>query len=178
MKHGKLIIAIAMLCVALVGCRKEPDYSGTYAAINHNHSVTQTNVYYLTVTYTGSGQQLAESGLINNLWYKCTREDAVLVYSKVGQNASGEIIYWRLQPFIESNGANYYYEQGDNGFFYFYADAGANYTWNSNFSVYTKIVVIPHTVYAEKSAQGVDHSNYEEVVKAYNIDETKAIKLN
>lgn len=178
MKHGKLIIAIVMLCVAMVGCRKEPDYSGTYAAINHNHEVTQTRVYYLTITYTGVGQQLAESGYITSLAGICTREDAVLVYSKVGANTAGNYIYWRLQPYIAQDGSNFYYEQGDGGNFYFYANAPEDHTWVSNPSVYTKIVVIPHSVYAEKSAQGVDHSNYEEVVNAYNIIEAEAIKLN
>lgn len=171
-------VFVLLACLTLTGCKKE-DYSDTYAFKNHNHEVTQTNVYYLNVTYTGIGQQLAESGCIESLWNKCTREDAVLVYSKEGQNTSGSTIYWQLNPFIASDGrTNYYYHQGDGGLFYFFADAGEGYHWTSNPTKYFKIVVIPHSVYTAKSAEGVDHSNYDEVVKAYNINEAEAIRLN
>ena len=160
------MVAFAALCIT--SCQKDVDLSG-YATSDHTHQVVQTEVYTFNVSYQGSGQQIAESGYITRLVGSISNDDAVLVFTKVSTTQGGDY-YWTAQPYTNENGYSYWYMVSDGGGLYFYADAGENRTWNTNFTKLIKVVVIPHTVYTKKASKGINYADFESVAKAYNLN--------
>lgn len=176
------VLILAIGTFFCTGCSKDGDYADSnhshseYAPTDHRHSEIQTIVKKFTATYNGAGQQIAEcyySGLSGQIG----EDDAVLVYTKTNTNATGTYFYWTAQPYVE-NGYSFYYQIGDTGLLYLYADAGEGYTWTGDFQKLIKVIIIPHQVYTDNCAKGVDHNNYEMVVKAYHLEDVHATDLD
>ncbi len=151
-----VILLITLGVHLFTGCQKE-EKEETYFE-------EQTKVYTKNITYIGTGQRVAQSDVVNIPDFNFNLNDAVIVYGLVSDG------YWLVQPAKFGN-AYYDYVFSSSGSFLFQADAGEGYTWKNNFTVFTKIVVIPNWLYIKKSSIGIDHNNYEEVVKAYGLQE-------
>ena len=148
-----VIITFALVTLIIIGCQKD----------DHQHSLYQTEVYTFDVTYIGAGQRIASCSSVSVPLY--STNDAVLVYT----NTSSSSTCWTPQPYQTTDGYNFWYQVWDGGHFIFYADAGEGYHWVNNFTKQIKIVVIPSWVHTETLSKEIDYSNYDEVVKFFNL---------
>jgi hypothetical protein len=108
------------------------------------------------------------------------RNDNILVYQLVNKNDG--IDTWALLPQI------YYFDNGtaqynyDFSFDQFTIFIDANFALNTLPSSFTtgkvfRVVIIPGAIY-NKSVNKPDYSDYNEVIKKYNIDDSNVKKLN
>lgn len=138
-----------------------------------NKEITQSFVYKVTVEFSdAAGKQVAMQSC-DKLYNKIDENSAVLVYAYVS-DSNGEKVWTPLPCTIEGILFDYVYT--DNGIFVFSVDAGEGMAWNKSFSQTYKIIQIPQTVYAAKLAEGVNHDNYHEVMKEYQLYESVEIQ--
>ncbi len=158
MKKNFIIISILILAAFTTSCHKE---------------VVQCLTYDLKATFENAEGKRCVAVSTDKYKYLISTDNAVLMYVKIG-NASGEDVWMPLPAHNDSE--LYDFAFTDSGILVLSADAGEGYIWSKpSFVRYYRLIIIPKTVYTSKLEQGVDHSNYNEVVKAYNLYES-AIK--
>lgn len=141
-----------------------------FVASSCEKTVEQSNVWEVTVGLTPNADGSLAVGAYNDLIGKFQSTDAVLVYAYVDDDA------WMAMPGISYDGEYHYYEFSDDGAFLFIATPSSGYIWSGNFTMDYRIIRIPHNAYTQKMAEGVDHNNYNEVMKAYNLYGINTVK--
>lgn len=149
-----ILIGVIVILFAVSSCEK---------------TVEQSDVYEITVELKSNADGTLAVATYNDLAGKFKSTDAVLVYAYVDDDA------WMAMPGISYDGEYHYYEFNDDGGFLFMATPSSGYVWTGNFTMDYRIVRIPNIVFTEKKAEGVDHNNYSEVMKAYNLYEGNVI---
>lgn len=158
MKKNFIIISILIIAALTTSCHKE---------------VVQCFSYDLKATFENAEGERCVTVATDKYQNRIGTDDAILMYVKVG-NTSGEDI-WMPLP-LQTDSELYDFAFTDSGILVLTADAGEGYVWSTpTFVKYYKLIVMPKIVYTSNLEQGVDHSNYNEVVKAYNLYES-AIK--
>ena len=147
-----LIGAIVML-FAVSGCQK---------------LVQQSNVYEFEVNLIPNANGSAASGVYNGLVGIIKPTDAVLVYGEVDADV------WSALP-TDWVDDTYGYVFNENGELAFYVTYNG-YTWTQGETMNYRVIIIPQDVLTEKKAEGVNHEDYNEVMKAYNLYESNIIK--
>lgn len=169
MKLSTKMITVLILAISTffcTGCSKDD-----YADQDHSHLVIQTQVYEFSLTFPATNQRGSEV-LYEGLEGKIGKDDAILVYSKI----SGVTGWWALPYVLSGISYMYAYDYGTLDFYAQCVDDG--YILSGSISTKMRVVVIPHEAYAEKFAQGVDHNNYEMVVKAYHLEDSQVTDLD
>ena len=141
-----------------------------FAASSCEKTVEQSNVWEITVGLTPNTDGSLAVGTYNDLIGKFQSTDAVLVYANIEDDT------WMAMPGFSYDGEYHYYEFSDDGGFLFIATPSSGYIWTGNFTMDYRIIRIPHYAYTEKKAEGVDHNNYNEVMKAYDLYNTPVIR--
>ncbi len=106
--------------------------------------------------------------------------DVLLMYRKTGTTSTGEAVWQQIPKTIYLAGGNeldYDFDFSSKDFVIY---ANGNYDISTTPQYINgqtfRIVIVPASFGTNKNAQ-VDHSDYHSVVKYYNIDDTKAVKL-
>ena len=106
--------------------------------------------------------------------------DVLLMYRKTGTTSTGEAVWQQIPKTIYLAGGNeldYDFDFSSKDFV-IYANGNYNISTTPQYinGQTFRIVIVPASFGTNKNAQ-VDHSDYHSVVKYYNIDDTKAVKL-
>jgi len=106
--------------------------------------------------------------------------DVLLMYRKTGTTSTGEAVWQQIPKTIYLAGGNeldYDFDFSSKDFVIY---ANGNYDISTTPQYINgqtfRIVIVPASYGTNKNAQ-VDHSDYNSVIKYYNIDDTKAVKL-
>lgn len=106
--------------------------------------------------------------------------DVLLMYRRTGTTSTGEAVWQQIPKTIYLNGGNeldYDFDFSSKDFVIY---ANGNYDLSTTPQYINgqtfRIVIVPASFGTNKNAQ-VDHSDYQSVIKYYNIDDTKAVKL-
>ncbi|MBF6610245.1 MAG: hypothetical protein ITF99_03765 [Chryseobacterium sp.] len=106
--------------------------------------------------------------------------DVLLMYRRTGTTTTGEAVWQQIPKTIYLAGGNeldYDFDFSSKDFVIY---ANGNYDISTTPQYINgqtfRIVIVPASFGTNKNAQ-VDHSDYHSVVKYYNIDDTKAVKL-
>ncbi|MBP0612189.1 hypothetical protein J8J42_03895 [Chryseobacterium sp. cx-311] len=168
MKKYFSLLLIAIFGLIVVSCdnrNDEPDYdtySVTYDINNANFAYNVTDGYYISRTFA--------TPLFNS--------DVVLVYRKSGSTSNGSPVWQQIPRTLYINSTqelDYDFDFTSNDVMIY---AGGNYdisttpTYLNNQTF--RIVQVPAS--AGKNAN-VDFSDYNSVIKHYNIDDSKTIEL-
>lgn len=168
MKKYFSLLLIAIFGLVVVSCdnrNDEPDYdtySVTYDINNANFAYSATDGYYISRTFA--------TPLFNS--------DVVLVYRKSGSTSNGSPVWQQIPRTLYINATqelDYDFDFTSNDVMIY---AGGNYdisttpTYLNNQTF--RIVQVPAS--AGKNAN-VDFSDYNSVIKHYNIDDSKTIEL-
>lgn len=140
-----------------------------FAVSSCQKTVEQSDVWEISVEMIRNADGSGAAGIYKDLAGKFQSTDAVLVYAEVEEGV------WLALPGIYG-GVQYSYVFDDNGNFLFAALPKTGNVWTSNFKMNYRIVRIPHFAFTEKRAEGVNHEDYNEVMKAYNLYESNIIK--
>ena len=138
-----------------------------FAASSCHKLVQQSNVYEVSVNLISNAYGTGAGANYSGLAGKIKTTDAVLVYGEVDDD-----IWMSLPADYEDD--TYTYAFDSNGNFAF-AVVYNGYTWTQGETMNYRIIIIPQSVLTEKKAEGVDHNNYNEVMKAYNLYESNVI---
>lgn len=158
MKRTLALLSFFTLATLLMtGCEKEVVRNDYHT---HQVNIEQTQVFQGRVALVARGYQVATGELmLKDGWYDKT--DAVLVYSKADN-------YWTPMPYT-MHGMDYYYLLGESGnIIKFEADAGEGFSWDSDFVMDIKVVIIPGSIVGT-IAKSVNLNNYDEVAKYFNL---------
>lgn len=136
-------------------------------------TVTQSNVYEFNVTFSNAADKQAVAESYTGLQGKINSSDAILVYVYFG-NTSGEDIWMPLPAHVETRFYDYAYT--DNGIFVFTADAGDGYTWTGNITLKYRVIQIPKIVMASKSMNEVENTDYNAVMKEFELYNAPVIR--
>ena len=137
-----------------------------FAVSSCEKTVEQSDVFEISVEMITNADGSEADGVYKGLAGMFQSTDAVLVYAEVEDGV------WLALPGIY-DGAQYSYIFDDNGNFIFGALPKNGYVWTGNFTMYYRIIRIPHFAFTEKKAEGVNHEDYNEVMKAYNLYEAQ-----
>ncbi|RCU42165.1 hypothetical protein EIZ47_10715 [Chryseobacterium lacus] len=106
--------------------------------------------------------------------------DVLLMYRKTGTTSTGEAVWQQIPKTIYLAGGNeldYDFDFSSKDFVIY---ANGNYDISTTPQYINgqtfRIVIVPASFGTNKNAQ-VDHSDYNSVIKYYNIDDSKAVKL-
>lgn len=139
-----------------------------FAASSCEKTVEQSDVYEVQVTMTLLNESLA-SGEFDGLSNTFSDTDAILVYVSTGDES------WMPLPTVDGD-EEYTYELYNDGVLVFYDEIiYGNLVFTGTFENSYRIIRIPHYAFTEKKAEGVDHNNYNEVMRAYNLYECNVI---
>ena len=140
-----------------------------FAASSCEKAVEQSDVYEIQVTMTPKNNSLAV-GEYEGLCNSFSDTDALLIYVSTGEES------WMPLPAVYSD-EEYTYELYNDGGIVFYDEIiYGNMVFTGSFENSYRIIRIPHFAFTEKKAEGVDHSNYNEVMRAYNLYEAPIIR--
>ena len=130
--------------------------------------VTQSSVYEFNITFSNAAGKQSVTENYTELNGNNLSTNAVLAYIYIG-NASGEEVW---MPLPSHNGTELYdYAYSDNGIFVFSADAGDGYTWTGNFTMKYRVILIPKTVLTSKSMKEIENTDYNAVMKDFDLYE-------
>ncbi|MBR5982112.1 MAG: hypothetical protein IK025_00115 [Bacteroidales bacterium] len=129
--------------------------------------VQQSDVYEIEIDLISNADGSAANAIYRELAGKIKSTDAVLVYGEVDDDI------WMALPAVY-DGDTYTYAFDSNGNLLFEV-AYNGYTWTQGETMVYRIIIVPKTVLTEKKAEGVDHNNYNEVMRAYNLYEGNVI---
>lgn len=113
------------------------------------------------VTFPAINDDFSATTTYNGLQSSVNANDVVLVYFNT--NLGG----WIMLPFSYS-GLSYSYANS-NGVLTFHKSLNVRNTVTSE-TFSAKALIIPQTIYTAKQKEGVNHMSYEEVSKAYSLD--------
>lgn len=178
-KTAKLfaLIGIAALTAMTLSCTKEQDLSGYMTKEefqqwqNNNQPSTPDPLQVVTVksfniTIPAINDDFTASTTYSGLQGTLTSNDVLLVYFNTGIGG------WILLPFVYGSAS------------YLYANNNGTLTFTKSFVIKStseaeqfsvKAYIIPQRIYLEKCNSGVNHSSYEEVNKAYRLDDSNVI---
>lgn len=139
-----------------------------FAASSCEKTVEQSSIYEISVEMITNADGSVASAIYKELAGKIGDTDAVLAYVLLDDA-------WQPMPAFYQ-GESYIYTFDDDGYFRFDAFPNSGYVWAGNFEQDYRIIRIPHYAFTEKKAEGVDHDNYNEVMRAYNLYEGNIIK--
>lgn len=133
-------------------------------------------IFEVNVNFT-SGNNYSTTFPLNPV---IAQTDNLLVYELV--NTTNNIDTWALLPqlyYLNGGSAQYNYDFSFDQFTIF---IDASFALNTLPSAFTsnkvfRVVIIPGAVYS-KSANSVDYSDYNAVIKKYNIDDSNVKRLN
>lgn len=139
-----------------------------FTASSCEKTVEQSKVYEISVEMITNADGSVASAVYKELAGEIKSTDAVLAYVLLDDA-------WQPMPAFY-DGESYIYAFDDDGYFRFDAFPTNGYVWTGNFKQDYRIIRIPHYAYTEKKAEGVDHNNYNEVMKAYDLYNTPVIR--
>ncbi|MBQ6276127.1 MAG: hypothetical protein IJK62_05420 [Bacteroidales bacterium] len=139
-----------------------------FAASSCQKLVQQSNVYEIEIDLISIANGSAANAVYEGLAGKIKTTDAVLVYGEVDDDI------WMALP-ADYQDDTYTYAFDSNGNFVFEVIYNG-YTWTQGETMNYRIIIIPQDVLTEKKAEGVDHNNYNEVMKAYDLYNTPVIR--
>lgn len=159
MKKNILFLISAMIVLAFTsGCTKV---------------VTQSNVYEFSITFSNvAGKQTVTEGY-TGLKDKFNSSDAILVYVYFG-NTSGEDVWMPMPATV--NTASYEYAYTDSGVLILNADAGDGNVWTTDFSLKYRVIQIPRTALVSKSMIEIDNTDYNAVMKEFDLYEVPVVR--
>lgn len=140
-----------------------------FIASSCEKTVKQSDVYEVQVAMTPLNGTLAvgEFDDLSNSFYDT---DAILVYVSTGDES------WMPLPTVDGD-EEYTYELYNDGVLVFYDEIiYGNLVFTGTFENSYRIIRIPHYAYTQKKAEGVDHNNYNEVMKAYDLYNAPVIR--
>lgn len=133
-----------------------------FAASSCEKTVEQSDVYEVQVVMTLQDETLA-IGEFEGLSNRFSDTDAILVFVSTGDES------WMPLPAVDGD-EEHTYELYNDGVLVFYDEIiYGNLVFTRNFENTYRIIRIPHYAYTQKIAEGVDHNNYNEVMKAYDL---------
>ena len=71
---------------------------------------------------------------------------------------------------------SYDYAYTDSGIFIFNADAGEGNVWTTDFSLKYRVIQIPRTVIASKSMNEIENTDYNTVMKEFDLYNAPVIR--
>lgn len=136
-------------------------------------TVTQSNVYEFDITFSNAAGKQIVTENYTKLQDDNLSNTAVLAYIKIG-NTSGQDVWMHLPSNNESQLFDYAFT--DKGIFVFSADAGEGYTWTGDFTMKYRLILIPKTVLASKSMNEVENTDYNAVMKEFELYNAPVIR--
>ena len=135
--------------------------------------VTQSSVYEFDITFSNATGKQIVTGNYTKLQDTNLSTQAILAYIKIG-NTSGQDVW---MPLPSTNELQLYdYAFTDNGIFVFSADAGEGYTWTADFTMQYRLILIPRTVIASKSMNEIENTDYNTVMKEFDLYNAPVIR--
>ena len=135
--------------------------------------VTQSKVHEFTIKFSNVANKQTVTEGYAELKGVVSSSDAILVYCYFG-NASGEDIWMPLPTTVDAT--SYEYAYTDSGIFIFNADAGEGNVWTTDFSLKYRVIQIPRTVIASKSMNEIENTDYNTVMKEFDLYNAPVIR--
>jgi len=172
MKNRLFIFILLIIGVTMFSCEK--DYVTRDEFNNLQEQVdgkTNTNirVKYFNITFSGGNSSEVYYSGIHDEFY-ITEDVVVLIYIYTGANSANTVYYWSPLPYSLEHGGFYSYEIGSTGLLYIKRSAGEGYTFDPG-TISFKALIIDKIVYLNNMKKGVNHSDYEQVKKAYGLQD-------
>lgn len=180
-RYSLLAASLLALIFAFQGCRGPEGLPGPEGPQGADGAELLPVVFQVSSNFTAAGNYRSSYTFTND--FEVYESDVVLVYLAydVTTVSGKETIIWRALPQVipAGNGFfqyNYDYTQYDVEFF---LDGNIDLStldnsWTQN--QLFRVAILPAEALARKAA--VDLNNYDEVVRAYGIDESKIVKVN
>ncbi len=180
-RYSLLAASLLALIFAFQGCRGPEGLPGPEGPQGADGAELLPVIFQVSSNFTAAGNYRSSYTFTND--FEVYESDVVLVYLAydVTTVSGKETIIWRALPQVipAGNGFfqyNYDYTQYDVEFF---LDGNIDLStldnsWTQN--QLFRVAILPAEALARKAA--VDLNNYDEVVRAYGIDESKIVKVN